>query len=582
MNGRIWKKIVSYARQYTIVRITALFCVVPYIFIRNLSKWFIKACADSSFRRRVAVACATCLAITTVFSSHVYTFAESSDEFEVMSADESPDADNEAAPIDAAEPETDASAPTSDGSSGENNGDTETGEVPADGTAQETETGEPSKDNTAGDETVVDETSGETNEGSDIVKKNTHLTMSIVPVAGTQYEILPTEDTNASESEIVQEYSSVLSVTNTDNIEINGITLLSDVFDFIYKDPKDDSDGVSNEKQRKKKTAAKEKVWNRYKLSDPIPAGESVYIALVATTDEGVLTDEDGTEVSEFHIDISVSGNNVGTLAVSSEEFRGMQEFYIEKEISRQSTDSDGSDEPSDMDTATGSSAGIEDEIPAVSDDQGSVDNVEQDSAEDDVLPTPAPTEEPEIETEEEPAPEEETSDGETGENTDTNNVISVTLPTTFDIPMVDVNNSLQVDSDDIYIKNNSSFPIDVNISSVDTSIKQRIVDKKECRAVLKTDSDRVYDLDKIAQNSDIRLHLNHGEKHDEVYPLIEGKNTDIASFSLSEGKEEKPDMDAGNMAIMNLRGTIMDGIFFPGMRCDIKAQLIFEFNRTE
>ena len=594
MNGRIWEKIKEYARRYVAFRIIALVFVVPYIVVRDIVKWVKASCADTSLRRRVAAACAVCLALTTAFSGHAYLVFAEGDAIVVENADQTVPADETAGnaevgseeggdqtvaddPAAAEQPQTDPEVKPEEGAQpGVENPDGNKDDTSSQGEVQPTEVP------VATEEPVIE----------------VSLMTDIVSPLGTQYEKVAVSDIVDGEAvapvDVEQDYLYVLGITNQGDKDVSGITVSSEAFDFIYKrseqkseEPQDGTFVISSLNKARKNALRK------CTVSDAIPAGETAYVAMIAVKDDGIFKDDEGNDVYDFDIGISVSGKKVVSHNVTADLVHEMQSFRAEREAA--GVDFTIVDEAGPQDDAvSGPAADIDDaaSVPEPTEKPAEVvpetavadnDDVDADTAKSDesddapeaVTGTAAETGTSGVgEIIEEPDEDKKEED---------NGIISVTLPTSFDIPMFNRDNSLEVVSDDISIRNRSEFPIDVKITSVNVSIKQS-VDNKIYSTKLCTNNEYVYDLDEIAAHSDLDLHLYTGDNKERIYDLSEGENTDVASFSLAENRDEADDTGTAggsDEAAVNLRGTLMNGIFLPGMRCDLKVQVVFDFNRA-
>ena len=593
MNGRFWEKIKEYARRYVVFRIIALVFVVPYIVVRDIIKWVKASCADTSLRRRVAAACAVCLALTTAFSGHAYLVFAEGDAIVVENADQTAHADGSEGVAESGAGEGGDQAVTDEPAAAEQ--PQADPEVQPEGEAQpEAENPDETKDDT-GSQGEVQPT--EVPVATEEPAIEVSLMTDIVSPIGTQYEKVAVSDIVEGEAvapvDVEQDYLYVLGITNQGDKDVSGITVSSEAFDFIYKRPERKSEEPQDgtfviSSLNKAKGAALRKCT----VSDAIRAGETAYVAMVAVKDDSIFKDDEGNDVYDFDIGISVSGKKVVSHNVTADLVHEMQSFRAEREAAGVDFTIVDESGPQD-DTVSGPATDIDDTVVApdatekpeetVPDITGDSDEIEADAAqtdESDEAPEAATGTAAEAgasgvgEIIEEPKEEKEKED---------NGIISVTLPTSFDIPMINRDNSLEVVSEDISIRNRSEFPIDVKISSVNVSIKQS-VDNKIYSTRLCTNNEYVYDLDEIAAHSDLDLHLYTGDNKERIYDLSEGENTDVASFSLAENREETAgtgDAGGSDEAAVNLRGTLMNGIFLPGMRCDLKVQVVFDFNRA-
>ncbi len=608
MAERLWKKIKECSRRNVAVRIIALFFVVPYIVVRDIVRWGKSVCSETSLSRRMAAAFAVCLAITTAFSGHA--FIVMAEEGAIVVEDPASDAAGQG---DAGAGDTEQSgagdagtvdpAETDAGEAG-TGGPVKTDEVDPD---MQVPTDDPANTDASGEEqnpaaedgSEVTETTPDPESETEAVS----LVTDIVSPIGTQYEKVAVVDVvegedgaEAGVTDTEQDFLYVLSITNQSDKDVSGITVSSDAFDFIYKRPEEQEDGslVLSSFGKSKKGAPR-----KCTVSDVLPAGEKAYIAMLAVAGDDIFIDDEGHEVYDFDIAVSVAGKKVVSHGVTADIVHEMQDFRAEREAAGVDFSAVGDPDQS-VEAVTGPATEVEEVV--APEDTADEDDTADEITEVAATPEPVVDQSGDDATETEVADVEEAATGAAAEpeealeeqkDEDDDGIISVTLPTSFDIPMVNVDNSLEVLSDDINIRNRSEFPIDVRISSVNVSIKQSI-DNKIYSTTLCTNSEYVYDLDEIAEHSDIDLHLLTNTRGEEIYRLSEGENTNVARFKLDEGRENSD--KAGSVegygstsgitgrdeASVNLRGKIMKGIFLPGMRCDLRVQVVFDFNKAK
>ena len=152
--------------------------------------------------------------------------------------------------------------------------------------------------------------------------------------------------------------------------------------------------------------------------------------------------------------------------------------------------------------------------------------------------------------------------------------IISVTLPTTFTIPMYGAGSEIDVLSEAIVIENHSDFPVDVNISKVDMKI-DRTFTKDEIKSVdVPVGGDTIYDLEKEAKTCHLNLQiLLDGIKT--VFAVNEGITTDLTSFTLDE------DGCANSSASMCLYGEATYGLLHKWDDGDLKVGITFDFRKA-
>jgi hypothetical protein len=178
-------------------------------------------------------------------------------------------------------------------------------------------------------------------------------------------------------------------------------------------------------------------------------------------------------------------------------------------------------------------------------------------------------TEETEIieigETEEETETETETEEQEE-EKQAPDDVISIVLPTSFDITMNPWNVTEQVSSSDITICNKSTFPVDVQITSVDVSIDKSSPDgdKKGC---------------------DIRMELLTSDADTQVFDTPEGVSENITSFTMAGKTDEETDTDESDVddyAVIRFRGMLNKEASNLWRDGDLKIKVVFSFSKHE
>ena len=153
--------------------------------------------------------------------------------------------------------------------------------------------------------------------------------------------------------------------------------------------------------------------------------------------------------------------------------------------------------------------------------------------------------------------------------------IISVKLPTTFAIPMYGAGSDIDVMSEPIVIENNSDFPVDVNISSVNMTIDRTMTKEEIKSVVVPTDGETVYDLEKAAKTCHLNLQILINDIK-QAFSIDEGITNDITSFTLSRGG------DGSDSASMCLYGEATYGLTGMWDDGDLKVGITFEFKKHE
>ncbi len=170
--------------------------------------------------------------------------------------------------------------------------------------------------------------------------------------------------------------------------------------------------------------------------------------------------------------------------------------------------------------------------------------------------------------------------------------VVSVILPTTFEIPMEMTEDGLAVYSDNIVVYNLSDFDVDVTVSSVDVSIR-RETESGVVNSTLSTDEDVVYEIDPAKKSCDLNLSLIQ-EEGTTVIPVDEGHTEGFTSFSLKAHSSDKsaPDMISENRssAVSEVYGSDYALVRFTGkipvetsalwQRSDLTIYVVFDFKK--
>ena len=158
-------------------------------------------------------------------------------------------------------------------------------------------------------------------------------------------------------------------------------------------------------------------------------------------------------------------------------------------------------------------------------------------------------------------------------ENSRPDDIISVTLPTTFAIPMFSAGSEIDVMSEPIVVENHSDFPVDVNITTVDMKV-DRTMTRDEIKSVaVETGSDRVYDLEKEAKTCHLTLQVLIDEVKN-VFNIEEGVTKDLTSFTLG-GKD-----DTKSAASISLYGEATYGLTGKWDDGDLKVSITFDFRK--
>lgn len=153
--------------------------------------------------------------------------------------------------------------------------------------------------------------------------------------------------------------------------------------------------------------------------------------------------------------------------------------------------------------------------------------------------------------------------------------IISVTLPTTFSIPMFAQGSKVGVQSEQVVLENHSEFPVDVNITSVTMTVQRSTQESKIYQAVVDTESGKTYDLTKEAEAK--TCHLTMEVKNGGVrrrYRIEEGENEDITTFTLgTESADRKASLDLFGEATHGREG------WDEG---DLNVKITFDFRKIE
>ena len=126
-----------------------------------------------------------------------------------------------------------------------------------------------------------------------------------------------------------------------------------------------------------------------------------------------------------------------------------------------------------------------------------------------------------------------------------------------------------------IAIRNNSDFPVDVNITSVRMTVKRDRVEREIYQAVVETGDDTTYDLSKEAEAKTCHLVMqvsSDGSKR--TYRIEEGQTDNVTTFTLGTDA-------ADNNAAINLFGEATYGRdgWDEG---DLKVKITFDFRQKE
>ena len=224
-------------------------------------------------------------------------------------------------------------------------------------------------------------------------------------------------------------------------------------------------------------------------------------------------------------------------------------------------------------------------------------DDIEEDSEKDLESPDKEETKEESEQESEEKSEEDEESEEDTEEEDEEGkkerDIISVTLPTTFEIPMFEIGDSVAVMSEDIPICNMSDFPLDVSVTSVNLDVGASIDKDRVKSSRIEVDTEEVFNLDEIASHCNIFMNVIGYENGMSTYFIPEGTSYNVTSFRLSECKD-LPNMqrimnsrfietcDSPDYAVINLRGSVMDGIMIDEAKCNMSVRVTFDFDKVE
>lgn len=554
MKKKIWKKIAYLARRSVFVRIPVIAWVTICLFVRNITRLFLNQFDAKTARKRLAFVCILSLVFGTAFGPMKGLKAE----------DEIPDAPaaEEAAAPAAEEPAPEPEAPVEETAPAEPVEETvpeatepaseEPGiaeETPVDEentteAAEETEEPKEADETETEEETKTEEEEKPSTESAE--EAAAILVMEIRDAQGTPYEYIPEEPAEGIEDGLPKEakphYNKVLAITNIGNAPAFALHLESPVVFFANGD---------------------EPAVSVLTLQDPLYAGTELCLGLIRT-DCAALMIETADNLASDPLYTGADPYEDIKIELSSDQ--GMLQIMplLPAEVL----------EIFDQTMVYGA------QLPAAENETETHEEPEPETEEETETETETETEnetETEIETETEEETEIETETEEEEEEKD-RDIISVTLPTTFNIPMYQVGNGLEVVSDDVVVKNLSDFPVDVDITGVNVDIDQSVEDDVYI-ATLGTDADYIYDLNEIAATTNLALYVLESGGWTSSFPLAEGENPDLTSFRLSENNEAAA--EAGeNQATIKVRGKIMDGIFFPGMNCDLRVLVTFDFRK--
>ena len=415
------------------------------------------------------------------------------------------------------------------------------------------------------------------------------------------------------------EFPYVLMIENKTNEEIDGIRVASDAdgLSFSYfceiEDAADnkDADNAENNGDDEGNLKTVRQVFSKddedgeLVFAEPLEAGEKIAVLLYAEYAEdaveayGEYAQEDTEELYSGYEDAIVtvayeSGEEPLKILIPMDCIEEIAERQ-EEERAEASTkeDDDGSpqaDEGTDIKETSERAAEPEygrDADGKLTDGKTAepTDNQEDGSGEAEepdnlVEEQPAPTEEPPV-----PAPE--------AQQPEDNGVFSITLPTTFEIPMFSTDEGIEVMSEDVVLCNEGDFPVDVTVSRVEVSVKRRLPESTVRQVMMPVDGNITHDLVEEAKQCDLSLRLLLDGQDAQERPAPEGVMENAAVFTLAakqlgtDAEQLMEDrfadqVDSPDYAILNFRGTATDGTGFTWEKGDLKAKIVFSFAKHE
>lgn len=150
----------------------------------------------------------------------------------------------------------------------------------------------------------------------------------------------------------------------------------------------------------------------------------------------------------------------------------------------------------------------------------------------------------------------------------DEDDIVIVTLPTTFAIPIYAMENQEQIRGENIVIQNRSSFPVDVKVTNVN-----------------------VKSADTFGADMSLAVFEDGGVKRQ--IALNRGDNNDIVSFVLGEKETEesrealcddygKENVRSGDYALLSVRGDLRENGLDNWQDGDLIVNLVFSFDKAE
>lgn len=109
--------------------------------------------------------------------------------------------------------------------------------------------------------------------------------------------------------------------------------------------------------------------------------------------------------------------------------------------------------------------------------------------------------------------------------------IISVRIPTNFNIPMYNIGNGVEVRSDGIEIVNESDFPVDVYVTSVSASFIETGGGILQARN--ETDQEYTYDTEDMETYSNLTLSLHESGGKESIHLLKGGHAENVMKFTL-------------------------------------------------
>ena len=163
--------------------------------------------------------------------------------------------------------------------------------------------------------------------------------------------------------------------------------------------------------------------------------------------------------------------------------------------------------------------------------------------------------------------------------------VSNVILPSSFKITIKPYSEERwQIYSDDIVVQNQNDFPVDVVISRVEVYVNHYVQEEGETTSD-NTDGEGNQGKLDPTKNCEINFQLRQGGEEVMFFPLAEGVNEEIPSFSLAAREAETDTSvyaaDRKDCAVINLCGVLEAGSEPLWRTGDLTVRLSFRFRRS-